>query len=267
MSRPTIAALALCLASTPALAGQQFVETFDGGAVNEGLWRYFGSDTWPMSGGNPGRYLRTALDTFAPMARTTASTSAFVGDWRAAGVTSMGFDLMIEYVDFSPAERPATLMLLHNNNTRGNPLDDTAAYFMGPDVPLPGDSWQSYDYAIDSASTTLPSGWALLNMGDSGAPPLHSWNDVIQHVSTVQIFYGNPEFFFIFQNWITGLDNVRITTTPARTEDLDGSGDVGFGDLLILLGAWGPCPACPADLDGDGTVGFSDLLQLLAAWS
>ncbi len=24
-------------------------------------------------------------------------------------------------------------------------------------------------------------------------------------------------------------------------EDLDCSGDVGFGDLLLLLAAWGPC--------------------------
>jgi hypothetical protein len=47
--------------------------------------------------------------------------------------------------------------------------------------------------------------------------------------------------------------------------DLDGSGDVGFGDLLLLLAAWGPC-CCPEDLDGSGDVGFGDLLLLLASW-
>lgn len=48
--------------------------------------------------------------------------------------------------------------------------------------------------------------------------------------------------------------------------DLDGSGDVGAGDLAILLGSWGVCADCPADLDGDGSVGAGDLAQLLGAW-
>ena len=51
--------------------------------------------------------------------------------------------------------------------------------------------------------------------------------------------------------------------------DFDGSGDVGVKDLLILLGAWGPCPpkgGCPADFDGSGDVGVKDLLILLGNW-
>ena len=51
--------------------------------------------------------------------------------------------------------------------------------------------------------------------------------------------------------------------------DLDGSGDVGVKDLLILLGVWGPCPPkgdCPADFDGSGDVGVKDLLILLGNW-
>ena len=45
-----------------------------------------------------------------------------------------------------------------------------------------------------------------------------------------------------------------------------GSGDVGFGDLVQVLSAWGPCPGCPQDLDNNGVVGFSDVVMLLAAW-
>ena len=48
--------------------------------------------------------------------------------------------------------------------------------------------------------------------------------------------------------------------------DLDGNNDVGVGDLLILLAAWGPNPGHPADFDGNGDVGVSDLLELLANW-
>lgn len=51
--------------------------------------------------------------------------------------------------------------------------------------------------------------------------------------------------------------------------DLDGDGVIGFGDIVVLLSAWGPCPgppSCTGDLDGDGNVGLSDLLALLASF-
>ena len=48
--------------------------------------------------------------------------------------------------------------------------------------------------------------------------------------------------------------------------ELDNNNDVGVKDLLILLGAWGPCKGCPADFDGSGDVGVKDLLVLLGAW-
>ncbi|NNF41745.1 MAG: hypothetical protein HKN62_01630 [Phycisphaerales bacterium] len=61
--------------------------------------------------------------------------------------------------------------------------------------------------------------------------------------------------------------NFRVTLCSGFCPaDLDGSGDVGFADLLTILAAWGPCPGCPADLDGSGDVGFTDLLSALAAW-
>jgi hypothetical protein len=53
--------------------------------------------------------------------------------------------------------------------------------------------------------------------------------------------------------------------------DLNCDGSVDVFDLLILLGAWGPCPGtagdCPADLNGDGAVDVFDLLVLLGAWA
>jgi hypothetical protein len=68
-----------------------------------------------------------------------------------------------------------------------------------------------------------------------------------------------------------GIDNFQVEVilcgegTPCPG-DFDGSGDVGFADLLGVLAVWGPCPACPQDVDEDGTVGFNDLLVVLAAW-
>lgn len=55
----------------------------------------------------------------------------------------------------------------------------------------------------------------------------------------------------------------------AGPADLNCDGLVDVSDLLMLLGAWGPCAdtdACPADINGDGAVDVSDLLILLSNW-
>ena len=53
--------------------------------------------------------------------------------------------------------------------------------------------------------------------------------------------------------------------------DLDGNGLVDFGDLVILLAAWGECDGgtsgCAGDIDADGDIDFEDLVALLAAFS
>ena len=70
---------------------------------------------------------------------------------------------------------------------------------------------------------------------------------------------GKEEYWhFAFE-----LYGVAGTACPA---DLDGDGEVGIGDVLAVLSAWGPCPECPEDLDHDGEIGLGDLLILLAAW-
>jgi hypothetical protein len=48
--------------------------------------------------------------------------------------------------------------------------------------------------------------------------------------------------------------------------DADGSGDVGFGDILAIIGAWGDCPACPEDVNQDGVVNFADILAAIGQW-
>ncbi len=66
-------------------------------------------------------------------------------------------------------------------------------------------------------------------------------------------------------------DPTRVPSTAPIVSscptDLDGDGQVGIGDLLILLAQWGPCPPiCLGDINGDGVVNVPDLLTLLAAW-
>ena len=53
---------------------------------------------------------------------------------------------------------------------------------------------------------------------------------------------------------------------PPCPWDLDGSGDVGITDFLVLLAQWGTDPGGPPDFDGDGNVSITDFLELLANW-
>jgi len=72
---------------------------------------------------------------------------------------------------------------------------------------------------------------------------------------------------------VDNLDTVGLVLTPIdrAPADLDGDGTVGLLDFLMLLGAWGPCPApcppaCTGDINCDCTVGIVDFLKLLANW-
>ena len=56
---------------------------------------------------------------------------------------------------------------------------------------------------------------------------------------------------------------------PCGGLDLDGTGSVGFEEMIQIVAALGPCPetgACLGDVDGDRTVGFNDLAIVVGAW-
>jgi hypothetical protein len=61
------------------------------------------------------------------------------------------------------------------------------------------------------------------------------------------------------------IDAFADVAAAPSSADLDDDGDVGAGDLAILLGAWGSADA-RADLDANGVVEAGDLAILLAAW-
>ncbi|HRP62141.1 MAG TPA: M12 family metallo-peptidase [Phycisphaerales bacterium] len=70
-------------------------------------------------------------------------------------------------------------------------------------------------------------------------------------------------------NGATGNGVLTISCVPPKPDclpDLNNDGAVDVQDLLILLGAWGPCMACPGDLNFDGAVDVQDLLILLGSW-
>jgi hypothetical protein len=197
-----------------------FVEDFEDGA-NTGGWSFFGNPANPIEviepdGGNPGRFLHSTcaglgcLDTFAPQLRTQVGVdSVFTGDYRADGVTRLGVDLAIYGPEFvTTGGRPLTLMLHSDPGTPFDSFDDVIIYRVGnKNIPRPDGRWKSYRFRVPSARTTLPGGWAVFQgTGDDDA----DWNTVITDVSQVTYFFGDPELFFIFQQWELGVDNLSI---------------------------------------------------------
>jgi hypothetical protein len=57
---------------------------------------------------------------------------------------------------------------------------------------------------------------------------------------------------------------------PCAGADITGDGMVDINDLLLVIGAWGPCPTpplvCVADIDRTGVVDIDDLLAILRGW-
>ncbi len=193
-------------------------------------WSFGFGDSVNPAGGNPDGYLNAAgLDTFAPSPSTDPGlVNTYVGDvdYAALEVTSIGVDVIVNAVGFSAAERPLTLFLINDNGSPNDLGDDIGVSFTGTDlIPEPGEGWRSFDFDIPSTSPTLPDGWVLRDF--SGATPAFDWLDVIGDVDRVEFFYGDPEFFFIFQVWDTGIDNFRFNAAvpePATFVMLAGLG-------------------------------------------
>jgi len=204
-----------------------FVETFDG-HKNVGGWSFHTTHrpVFEKDGGNTGGYLRDSLVvTFAPSPGTTiGDTSIFHGNYREKKITSVGIDLRSIYYEYDITSRYLTLIVMNDNGTPEDLEDDWGAYFIG-DVKLPSKyvawlttdeeneaGWVSYDFDIPSQQGQLPDGWNFFRVYvSSGQQPGGSWVELMQDVSYIQFYYGDPVLYYILQSFDLGLDNARIS--------------------------------------------------------
>ena len=121
-----------------AVTADTITDTFEGNHNIAG-WAISGNTTIDPVGGNPGAWLHnSSADVPFPVVRSNGP-SAFVGDFRAMGVTTISFDALLVDRDFgSPVGFPMSLVLRDSNGTPGDPTDDDYAYFVGPQVPQIG---------------------------------------------------------------------------------------------------------------------------------
>lgn len=201
-----LCAATLLLSSHPFANGTGAGPLFDGfsGGTNFGGWSYNPSDVIQTSGGNPGSWLHQSFaDTFAPI--WVSGNGVFEGDFRAKGVNSLSFDARTDGVTFGDGSGFQMSIVLRDTKGTGTPADDSFAYSVGPNIPIEGAGWVAYDFTIPSQSMdATPAGWTGQYAGGD------DWNDVIQSIDRVEIWWIDPSFFALLQPWDIGLDNVTL---------------------------------------------------------
>ena len=210
-TRIAIAILAAVVLPAWASSTTTFTETFDGPLLDAD-WRLGTLDEIVSDGGHPGAYLRNReLDSAVPSPVFVGPTpSPFFGDYRAAGVVSLGLDVNVFSASIGVDHtRSVSLVLGSDMGTPDDPSDDCQIAFAGNPLPRPGTGWRSYDFKIPSDRTRMPSGGVFL--GCAGLSPDAAWNAVVTHVTQVQFPFSDPGVFWYFQIWDVGIDSIRIT--------------------------------------------------------
>lgn len=205
-----IAAAAMAATASYATTFTTTTETFNG-TLDQATWRMGSMDTILGIGGDPGNYLRNpSLDAAEPSIVALPTATAFLGDYRAKGVTSVGVDIEVLGVFYSQG-RPVSLDLYSDMGTPDDTSDDCdVVYVGGKNVPPTGTGWKSFDFMVKSDSTKLPPGWQTWGVCGN-LPADDAWNLAITNVDRVSFLFGEPGYFYFFQVWDLGVDNPRIS--------------------------------------------------------
>ncbi len=209
----------------------------------------------PATGGNPANYRRlmnTAGTGDIVDIRATAWPNAFSGNWRSAGVGSLGFDMNIVAGAFNAGPAIFEIEIVNDNGTPNNDADDCVVGFQSnTHIPPNGpQGWVKYDWNIPSSVTNIPGNFYAF--GPAGSPDA-IWNIVMTDVSHFRIHMdmnpapGAP--FSIF--WDLGVDNIRVeqgavgtnycqsgpnSTGMASIISASGSSSISQNDLVLSAG-------------------------------
>lgn len=200
------------LLALPLAAQGADTDEFENGTNNAG-WNFgvTNPDVIETIGGMPGGWLHNdQIDMFTVILKTNTTAGPWVGDMRAQGVSRIHFDA--QTINAQTAAGRQMSVLLRDTKGTATPTDDDYAYSVGPLIPQIGQGWKHFNFEIPSQSTqAVPPGWSGGWAGDlENFRPGVDWNDVITNVDVVEIWWMDPSFSAIFQQWNVGVDNMAI---------------------------------------------------------
>lgn len=200
-------------------------EDFEGAAYQG--WQVNGNEMI-FSGLETGRYMGLPFDTYMGAHLTnTDSGSPLTGDLsRHGGDIRVQVDVRVLalrnfFGDRNPPSYfPLTLQLVDVGDPN-NFEDDVSVYFVGAGLPTEGAGWQTRNFVIpDPTSTTLPTGWGGTGYEDPDTfemrlPDGRTYADVLATVDEVRLTTFVPGYFYGFNFWEIGFDNVEVRRVPA----------------------------------------------------
>jgi len=224
-----MAALLVALSAVAALA-DEYVDTMDAGA---GPWASppWAFTTVPATGGSgdDGPYLSMTGSPIRtnPMPRTFIAgdprAAYWHGNYRAAGVTSLGLDVIVLAPAYNAYDMPGSIFF-YSDMGNVDSADDQFWYYLTDRLPQPGDGWVSFDAPIDVDSDTAPAGWLLGDPTPNNPAPVGDFGVAVQNVTMFGFYFGDISGGSMgtqvgFTN--VGCDNIRMTFSApvVPTED------------------------------------------------
>jgi hypothetical protein len=201
----------------------------------------------------------------------TGEIVANIGMYMPSGDVTIGDDLF-SYQHSPDLLSNGNLILFDNGNRRGGEDAGSNGWSFAVELSLAGDppngaeivwSWQTPTYAPSTGDANrLANGHTLVTSTQlGGVYEVTTAGDIAWHLDIL----ANESCGGLRPGYrAIRLGSLYIDNDAPCTGDVDGNGDVGVDDLLVLIGQWGGPGS--GDLDGSKVVGVDDLLLLLNAW-
>ena len=125
------------------------------------------------------------------------------------------------------------------------------------DEPIAIDAGSAFGIVMDVPAST--DGFAALDVMDA---PDGAATYILAADCGLADFVGYPGIGFPDPEWTIQMS--FVADEEPCTGDLNGDGEVGFGDLQLILSAWES--STDGDANGDGVTNFADLQVILSAW-
>lgn len=179
-----------------------------------------------FGGGNPGNYMGVPyLDFWGVTLSNDDPRNPVNTDYTSIGSVRFSVDVNVFALDnfngepLDPDWFPLVLQL-HDLGDPNDFEDDVSVWTLGPGLPNQRDGWVTFEFILpDPTLDELPDGWggtgAENDFGEPILPPDRTWRSVLESIDRVSFTTFVPGYFYGFNFWEVGFDNVRVDVVPA----------------------------------------------------